>query len=208
MRRRTRIPLSLATAASLLLCLATVALWIRGYWVTDRVTHASARLRRAVAGGGGVFLESLALVREEGNWRDRSIRPVRTPGDYAAWPPSRTAATGPWAHVVTAYDRAALLKDAWGPDLNRALPHVAALAVPRRQTFDNVTGQQVTFILVGRRIWIPYWLLAAATACLPLTRMIAHRRRARRAALNACPTCGYDLRATPDRCPECGTLHA
>ena len=52
--------------------------------------------------------------------------------------------------------------------------------------------------------WLPTTILAAAAALLlwRLHRAIAARRR----DPGCCPTCGYDLRATPHRCPECGSI--
>jgi hypothetical protein len=52
---------------------------------------------------------------------------------------------------------------------------------------------------------IPFWLILALLAPLPTIWLVSRLRRRRRLADNLCPVCGYDLRATPGRCPECGT---
>jgi hypothetical protein len=54
----------------------------------------------------------------------------------------------------------------------------------------------------------PIWaLLLVASALPPLgITLIVRRIRRRHETHGACPACGYDLRATPDRCPECGHI--
>ena len=61
-------------------------------------------------------------------------------------------------------------------------------------------------------VGLPYWLVTSLSAVLPLHWL--YRSRRRRHGAGRCPSCGYDLRATPqeggallDRCPECGAIH-
>ena len=57
-----------------------------------------------------------------------------------------------------------------------------------------------------RSLVISWWVLVLGSSMLPAMRAWRWCVRIPRAEQNVCVDCGYDLRATPDRCPECGTI--
>ena len=48
------------------------------------------------------------------------------------------------------------------------------------------------------------YLVAAVSAILPAIFVMNWFRKRRTSKRGFCANCGYDLRATPERCPECG----
>lgn len=72
--------------------------------------------------------------------------------------------------------------------------------------FDPTTGQYIQYGAYYSGVTLPDLVLAIAFAALPVRWIIIRRRKTNLNVMTAiCNTCGYDLRATPHRCPECGT---
>jgi hypothetical protein len=53
---------------------------------------------------------------------------------------------------------------------------------------------------------VSYWVLFLVSGIWPGLWMWSWWRRRRRFGEGRCQKCGYDLRASPERCPECGAV--
>jgi len=86
--------------------------------------------------------------------------------------------------------------------VGRSFYHRAFADVPRHDPdslgfrhYSGPTHSSITF---------PYWFAVLVTTILPAVWVIKRLPGRTLKKFGLCPSCGYDLRATPDRCPECG----
>jgi hypothetical protein len=194
MRRRL---LNLLTALSLLLCVAVAALWVRSYFVADWVMHK--RFTALADHPDSDTTKRVDLHRRA--WQVLTARGrllITFSNDYlqasvnhglypVGGPPTFE---GDWRRIPP-------------PPLPPETPLERIGFVVRRTSAPSGFGTGVdTGLQLGFPLWLPFVL------CAILPAVWARRRlRARRVGrLGLRPTCGYDLRGTPGRCPECGTI--
>ncbi len=203
MKRLGRWLLNAVAALSLLVCLAATAAAVDSFWWQDYFSFGhqwqwDVELRR------GIFIVSVYTVQRPVKIWPATTRPFRPP---------HIAYTGPGIPLPIRWNfhhseaPAALV-----PAFNGPLGFSGALQQPMPVNYklplDPRLPQIVTFN-VGKSFVFPAWALIIAAALIPAFHFVAgrgRRRRQRRQANGLCPHCGYDLRMTPDRCPECGTV--
>lgn len=69
-------------------------------------------------------------------------------------------------------------------------------------------GRAASAVFDSYEIAVPHWLIVLPTAIPPCLWMHRRARIQRRRRLGLCLSCGYDLRASSDRCTECGRAFA
>jgi hypothetical protein len=189
------------SALSLLLCVAMVVLWVRGTRRADTWDVGYFQPHPSPEYAGYVNGKKLLIVHYGGRLfvARQEVTCIGRPGEPLLAGPGHNGER--WVHEEV-----------------------------ERPEAESTVGQEVWFdkpppppILAGVRwlaesppapasIEVPDATMCLTFAMLPSTfalrSVVRRRRRNARRRRAECPLCGYDLRASPGRCPECGAVPA
>jgi hypothetical protein len=192
---------TILAALSLLLCLAAIVLWGRSYSRYDRIrwngessdsTYVTSRTILFLSGGGGVSFSMLT-----GQVLQSHLQAVGELREIWKWHPQGFEFETEKAEITV---------------------YPFALANPPPSVFRMIgfefgnqhhlsgSGKEQDVVTSNRWFVVPWWCVISVFAVMPLIAAFSFYRRSRLVRDDHCPNCNYDLRATPERCPECGNV--
>ena len=186
-----RVLFTLASAVALLVCAATMVLWVRSYWVTDFYLGRNGPKTVLTQSSRGSVLLNSALVPQ-----DRRVVPAY--GYHRMTAAQSLHARAPHLGEPGVRHHGAWLGFSW---------FASDGGVSRRKLPNGHTVNM--HFLPMHEVAVPDWSLLLVFAALPVAWLLLwwrDRGRRRRIERGLCARCGYDLRATTNRCPECGAM--
>jgi hypothetical protein len=166
---------NVTAGASLMLCLALLALWVRSYLRTDIIQTPDRRYD---------FDTSPGRI-----WMYVANRRFWAGDRYTSMP----------AQLLFPYnpDYGGLFR------ITRVSQNGVRVYASCGFVYCTYVYSQRTTAVYFTGFAVPYWFLTLAAGAFPIFWL---RDCLKRTRPGYCATCGYDLRATPDRCPECGSV--
>ncbi|HEV8605197.1 MAG TPA: hypothetical protein VGQ99_07520 [Tepidisphaeraceae bacterium] len=196
MRRRL---FTLSSTLSLLLFIATLTLWLRGQSSSTTLSFTYDRYLpdRSAAS------TQIHLISDKKIWLSFTSGRVGPFNGHLVWGYHINADQSGGRPRLTYYHQPYDVMTKWffthGTDGSSALG-------PLRWQFFTRTTPAAGEKFHSLRLGLSHWLLALLFLLPPILHLQRLRKSRRAKILLLCPTCGYDLRATPTQCPECGKI--
>jgi len=196
--------------AAMLIFIFAVAMWVRSYRESEQWIFASTpstgavnwvgplRSTRWIGSSEGVLIFGQRDVPETGTMMRFSSMQLGS---------QKTVTRNPGLPLQNLGASGAKALKAPGVDFQSLPPQMVTL----KPGVLGGTGRSPAFFTGFRSLQISWWLVAAVSAVAPLIwgwqagKWWRRMRLVRLEAGKICTRCGYDMRATPGRCPECGS---